>query len=182
MTSVSPRLSDKTVGVIGSGSDEHDDLARELGALLASLGVNLLTGGGGGVMTSVSRAYTRVPRASGICIGIIPCRNESERSIPKDGYPNAFVELPIYTHLPFSGEQGEDDLSRNHINILTCAAIVALPGSFGTAAEISLALRYAKPLIAFSRDPRLTATLPPAVPRANAINIVEQFLREALWR
>jgi uncharacterized protein (TIGR00725 family) len=182
VTATQPRLADQTVGVIGSGSDEHDDLAREVGVLLAALGVNLLTGGGAGVMRSVSRAYTRAPRTRGICIGILPCRSETERSIPKDGYPNEFVELPIYTHLPYSGERGEDDRSRNHINILSCAAIVALPGSLGTAAEVSLALRYRKPLIAFSRDPRLIANLPAAVPRADSIAAVEQFLRATLRR
>jgi len=139
-----------TITVVGSGLDEHDDLARPLGELLARLGVNLVTGGGGGVMRSVSRAFTQAPRTSGICIGIIPCRSESERAIPKDGYPNEFVELPIFTHLPHSGLRGKDDLSRNHINILSCAAIIALPGSHGTAAEVSLARDYGKPVLVVS--------------------------------
>ena len=77
-----------------------------LGETLADLGVNLLTGGGGGVMTSVSRAFTRRPNRRGICIGIIPCASESDRATPRDGYPNEFVELAIYTHLPYSGAQG----------------------------------------------------------------------------
>jgi len=145
-----PALSDITVAVIGSGLDEHEDLARPVGELLASLGVNLLTGGGGGVMRSVSRAYTRARRERGISIGIIPCRSEAERAIPKDGYPNEFVELAIYTHLPYSGERGQDDLSRNHINILTASAVIALPGSLGTASEVALARRYGKPVIVFS--------------------------------
>src|SRR5712692_4506936 len=66
-------LADRTVGVIGSGIDEHDDLARPVGRLLATLGVNLLTGGGQGVMNAVSRAFTQSRRSRGICIGIIPC-------------------------------------------------------------------------------------------------------------
>ncbi len=145
-----PALSDRTVAVIGSGLDEHEDLARPVGELLASLGVNLLTGGGGGVMRSVSRAFTRAKRTCGISIGIIPCRSEAERAVPKEGYPNEFVELAIYTHLPYSGRRGEDDLSRNHINILTSWAVIVLPGSFGTESEIALARRYGKPLIVFS--------------------------------
>jgi len=145
-----PALSDITVAVIGSGLDEHEDLARPVGELLASLGVNLLTGGGGGVMRPVSRAYIRARRERGISIGIIPCRSEAERAIPKDGYPNEFVELAIYTHLPYSGERGQDDLSRNHINILTASAVIALPGSLGTASEVALARRYGKPVIVFS--------------------------------
>src|SRR5262249_53891711 len=97
-----------TVGVMGSGSDELDHLATPLGQLLAQLGVSLLTGAGGGVMTSVSRAFTASPRTRGICIGIVPCANIEERDTAKDGYPNRFVELPIRTHLPYSGTRGQD--------------------------------------------------------------------------
>jgi len=127
-------------------------------------------------MTSVSRAFTRAPRTRGICIGIIPCRDERQRAVPKEGYPNPFVELAIFTHLPYSGERGEDDLSRNHINILSSAAIIALPGALGTSSEISLALRYGKPIIAFG------AEAPPNVPRARSIEAVGQFLHEHLAR
>src|SRR5262245_10574192 len=108
-----PTLAQHTVGVMGSGTDEHEPFARDVGELLADLGVNLLTGGGRGVMTSVSRAYTRRPGRRGICIGIIPCASESDRVSPKDGYPNEYVELPIFTHLPHSGPLGTHDLSRN---------------------------------------------------------------------
>jgi len=37
-----------TIGVMGSGSDEFDDVAKPLGKLLANLWVNLPTGAGGG--------------------------------------------------------------------------------------------------------------------------------------
>src|SRR5262245_40113532 len=115
-------VADRTVAVIGSGTHEHEALARDIGALVAKLGVNLLTGGGGGVMRSVARAFVRAPRERGISIGIIPCSTEHDRANPKPGYPNAFVELPIYTHLPKSGDEGTDDLSRNHINVLSATA------------------------------------------------------------
>lgn len=173
-------LSGVTVAVIGSGTEEHDDLAREVGALLARLGVNLLTGGGRGVMTAVSRAFTGARPARGISIGIIPCESEEERATPKEGYPNPFVELPLFTHLPYSGARGEDVLSRNHINVLSSAAVVALPGALGTASEVALALRYGKPVIAYAHDRRDLAALPPEVPRATTISAVEQFLCERL--
>src|SRR5919109_2725604 len=99
---VGPVLSHQTVGVMGSGTFEHDALAREVGELLARLAVNLLTGGGRGVMTSVSRAFVQARRGAGVCIGVIPCFSEADRSRPKDGYPNRFVELVICTHLPHS--------------------------------------------------------------------------------
>ena len=153
-------VASQTVGVMGSGTDEHDALGREIGKLLAGLGVNLLTGGGLGVMTSVSRAFVQAPRKRGICIGIIPCFSESERSRPKDGYPNPYVELPIYTHLPYSGPRGKQDMSRNHINILSSAAVIALPGDHGTATEVDLAVDYGKPVIAYSPQKHLVEHFP----------------------
>jgi uncharacterized protein (TIGR00725 family) len=173
-------VSQQTVGVLGSGSDEHEEQARGVGELLADLGVNLLTGGGRGVMAAASRAFVRRPRRRGICIGIIPCAGEADRATPKPGYPNAFVELAIYTHLPYSGEQGTHDLSRNHINVLSCAALVALPGGPGTAAEVSLAVQYGKPLIAYALDPALVRHFLPSVRRVATIDGVKEFLRAHL--
>jgi predicted Rossmann-fold nucleotide-binding protein len=46
--------------------------AMPLGALLGSLPVNLLTGGGRGVMEAVSRHYTQVEGRQGVCIGVLP--------------------------------------------------------------------------------------------------------------
>jgi uncharacterized protein (TIGR00725 family) len=176
------RIASRTVGVMGSGTFAHETLASEIGGLLARLGVNLLTGGGSGVMTSVSRAFVRTPRQRGVCIGIIPCFSEAERSRPKDGYPNPFVELAIYTHLPHSGPRGTDDLSRNHINVLSSAAVIALPGEEGTVTEVSLAVDYHKPVIAYSPDPRLVDHFPGIVERAASLARVQEFLLPHLER
>ena len=173
-------VANQTVSVMGSGTDEHDTLGRQIGELLATLGVNLLTGGGRGVMTSVSRAYVQSPRKRGICIGIIPCFSESERARPKDGYPNQYVELPIFTHLPYSGPQGKDDLSRNHINILSSIAVIALPGEQGTATEVSLAVDYQKPVIVYSPQKHLVEHFRKSVPRAITLREVEEFLTRHL--
>jgi uncharacterized protein (TIGR00725 family) len=176
---VNPVLSDKTVGVMGSSRNPHDSLASEIGQLLADLEVNLLTGGGGGVMEAVCRAFVQARRGRGVCIGIIPCR-EADPGTPKDGYPNEFIELPIFTHLPYSGDRGHENLSRNHINVLSCAAIVVLPGSRGTLAEASLALRYRKPVIAYLADDELGESLPTTIRRAAHVEDVRRFLRECL--
>jgi uncharacterized protein (TIGR00725 family) len=165
---------------MGSGIDEHPDTAHEVGALLARLGVNLLTGGGRGVMRSVSRAFTQAKRTRGICIGIIPCFSERDRLRPKDGYPNEFVELAIYTHLPLSGEQGREDLSRNHINVLSCCAIVALPGGAGTASEVSLARDYRKPVIVYAPAEASPYRGVESAVIATTLEQVEQFLKEHL--
>jgi uncharacterized protein (TIGR00725 family) len=164
---------------MGSGSEEHEGDARAVGELLADLGVNLLTGGGPGVMRAVSRAFTRRPGRRGICIGIIPCASEEDRVTPKPGYPNEFVELAIHTHLPYSGLQGTHDLSRNHINVLSCRAIIALPGEHGTASEVSLALQYEKPVVAYASDNQLLTDFPASVPRLHSTDTLREFVRRA---
>ena len=173
-------IAEATIGVMGSGSEEHDTLAAQLGKLLARLGVNLLTGAGGGVMTSVSRAFVEAKPERGISIGIVPCAGVDNRAERKAGYPNRYVQLPIVTHLPYSGTRGQDDLSRNHINILSSAAIVALPGGDGTASEVVLALKYRKPIVAFCADTSQVASFPDKVRRLTAIEDVEAFLSEVL--
>jgi uncharacterized protein (TIGR00725 family) len=177
-----PRLSPQTVGVMGSGTSEHEEYARPIGQLIAALGANLLTGGGGGVMRAVSRAFTQSPRERGVAIGIIPCASDTNRRTARDGYPNEFVELPIYTHLPFSGHQGTHDLSRNHINVLSSAAVVALPGGDGTAAEVDLAVRYGRPLVVYSPDANLVKGLHASVPRADTLETVKRFLLHELGK
>ena len=173
------QLSRYTIGVIGSGTSEYDEYARAVGHAVAESGANLLTGGGRGVMTSVSRAFTQYSGERGVCIGIIPCASVADRVTPKAGYPNKFVELPIYTHLPYSGDLGLDDLSRNHINVLSSAAIVALPGGPGTVAEVKLAIRYGKPILVYSPDERLVTAFPESVARTGDIEHVRRFI--AVW-
>jgi uncharacterized protein (TIGR00725 family) len=172
-----PVLGTATVGVMGSSEHEQATLAEPLGALLARLEVNLLTGAGSGVMTAVSRAYLRARRGRGVSIGIVPCASREIRNQPRAGYPNAFVELAIHTHLPVSGGQGLDDLSRNHINILSSNAIVALRGSAGTISEVELALRYARPVIGFASHARELAHFPGGLRRSYDLDEVEAFLR-----
>ena len=132
------------VGVRGSGDDPHVEIAEPLGRAIARSGWNLLTGGGGGVMTSVARGFTdRHPRA-GVHLGILRGDADGE---PLSGYPNDFVEIPIATHLP--GGELESD-SRNHLNILSSTVVLALPGRVGTRAEIELSIRYGRPIAVHS--------------------------------
>lgn len=138
------------VGVMGSGTSPHYERASRLGRWLADRGVHLLTGGGGGVMAEVSKAFYESDGRRGSVIGIIPCQEGSVR--PKHGYPNHWVEISIFTHLPLSGARGTELLSRNHINILTSDVIVALPGGSGTASEVALAISYQRPLVAFLKS------------------------------
>jgi uncharacterized protein (TIGR00725 family) len=135
------------VAVIGSGDPDHGnpDLSSAIGRLIAEMGFHLLTGGGHGVMADACRGFTSVPDRAGLTLGIIPRSITGDEA--KEGYPNPWVELPIRTHLAGRlGPDGED--SRNPINVLTAWKIIALPGSDGTRAEIRLALRYGRPVLA----------------------------------
>ena len=101
-------------------------------------------------MAAVSKAFYEAPGRRGLVIGIIPCQEGTVR--PKPGYPNPWVEIPIFTHLPHSGRRGTEPLSRNHINILSSDVTVALPGGAGTASEVALALSYQRPIVAFLKS------------------------------
>jgi predicted Rossmann-fold nucleotide-binding protein len=172
----------RIVTVIGSGRvpDPH---CAEVGRLIATLGFDLLTGGGRGVMEAVSRAFSETSPRDGLVIGVVPGHVHGLELIeeqnaadvtyePPRGYPNEWVEIAIYTHLPDSGDEGTLRSSRNHINVLSSDAIVALPGREGTESEIFLAKQYGVPIIAYGdHDPR-----PSGVRHAASIDDVRQFL------
>jgi uncharacterized protein (TIGR00725 family) len=170
------------VGVIGSGATAGAD-AAELGAWLAEENVHLVTGGGTGVMHAVSEAFcmARSPAHRGAILGILPC-SSADRTRPKRGYPNPWVEIPIHTHLPLSGDHGQDDLSRNHLIVLTASVIIAMPGSSGTSSEVALALQYRRPIVAFLRDGGTIPDLSPAVLVESDFERVKAFVRSALAR
>lgn len=151
------------IGVMGSGRNTHTRRAEAVGRMVADLGAHLLTGGGAGVMAAASRAFFNTRNRRGLVIGIIPGAVTEKGYAPKNGYPNQWVEIPIFTHLPLSGAQGTQQMSRNHINILSSNVIIALPGSSGTASEIRLALDHGKPVVAFLERRHQIPDLPPEI-------------------
>ncbi len=164
---------------MGSGSEEHADLAGPLGEALARAGYNLLTGGGGGVMTAVSRSFVSVADRSGLAIGVLPGDvGERGEYRPRPGYPNEHVEIVIRTHLPLVGEHGADPLSRNHLNVLSSDAIVALPGGAGTRSEVELAVRYGRPVIRYLRAGDPGPGDPRGVPIARDVEAVLRFIAD----
>ncbi len=162
------------VGVMGSGSRPYLERASALGGWLAECGVHLLTGGVGGVMAAVSKSFYETPNRRGLVIGILPCDESMKK--PRDGYPNQWVEIPVLTHLPLSGEGGAEPLSRNHINILTSDVIVALPGDAGTGSEVRLAVRYERPVIAFVESDQEIPGLPNSVSISSSLEGVRTFV------
>jgi uncharacterized protein (TIGR00725 family) len=167
------------VGVMGSGTRTHLGRASALGRWLAECGVHLLTGGGAGAMAAVSKAFHETPDRRGMVIGILPCAFDDFGTSPvqpKEGYPNPWVEIPVQTHLPLSGERGTELLSRNHVNVLTSDVVVALSGDGGTLSEVELAVRYERPVIAFVESDREIPGLPMSVPVVSSLEGVQKFV------
>jgi uncharacterized protein (TIGR00725 family) len=140
--------------------------------------VHLLTGGGSGVMAAVSQAFYETPNRRGFVIGIIPCAEGSIR--PKLGYPNPWVEIPIFTHLPLSGKRGTEPLSRNHINVLSSDVVIALPGDTGTRSEVALALSYNRPVVGYVESRDEIPGFPIEIPVCSTFEEIQEFVRARL--
>jgi uncharacterized protein (TIGR00725 family) len=138
------------VAVFGQGSalaPERAELARDVGAMVARLGAHLLTGGGYGVMAAAAEGFIAVEPRAGWSIGIVPRGQESPFDVPNRdpqgrAYPNPFVEIAIMTPLPPRASDWRHEPARNHINVFTADAIVALPGGTGTRNELDMAAAY----------------------------------------
>lgn len=165
----------KIIGVMGSGKEEYRERVVPLARWIAEHGFDLLTGAGSGVMRAAAEAFVAVEGRRGISIGIVPGEVVEGDYRPRPGYPNAGIELPVYTHLPLSGEQGREPMSRNHINILTAQALVVLPGGPGTAAEAMLGLLYEKPVILYGPSESFRR-FPAGVERTDSLERVCDFL------
>lgn len=72
--------------------------------------------------------------AGGLVVAILP----NERKHPLSGYPNRFVDIPVYT--------GMGD-ARNAINAKTPDVIVVLDGGPGTLSEMALAVKSKTPVV-----------------------------------
>jgi hypothetical protein len=96
---------------------------------------------------------------------------------PRAGYPNPHVELPVYTHLPLRGSQGQEPMSRNHVNVLTAHALVFLPGGPGTLSEAELAVHYRKPAILFGPERELRR-FPAGIERTDSLERICDWLLE----
>lgn len=167
------------VGVMGSGTHAHEDMAAPLGRVLAGLPVHLLTGGGRGVMTAVAKAFVETYPRRGQSLGVLPGMDEDGRPLPPPGYPNPYVEIPIRTHLPRKAPAGEPLHTRNIINVLTADVIVFLPGSEGTRDELAHARKWRRPHLLYLRDPD-DLNLPRDMPICRRLEEVETGLLDLL--
>ena len=117
------------IGVMGPGHSDAaaEAVAEEAGRLIAESGAVLVCGGLGGAMEAASRG---AHNAGGTVVGILPGFSAADA--------NPYVDIPIVTGISHA---------RNAINVLTCDAVIAIHGEFGTLSEIALALKCGKPVV-----------------------------------
>jgi uncharacterized protein (TIGR00725 family) len=163
------------VGVMGGGVSAPATLeaARRFGRLAALAGWVVLTGGRpAGVMEAASTGAKSVPGS--LTVGILPNGPE--------GPVSAAVDIAVFTGV------GE---ARNAINVLSSDVVVAcgVEGP-GTASEVALALRLARPTILLAPSPEAAAffrtiaaagSLHEVRTPEEAVELIERRLGIARW-
>lgn len=164
------------ISVVGSHEQGMDDYARPLGEMIAEYDYHLLVGAGAGASTAVAEGFTSVKNRAGFCIGILPVGSAYDGGpLSRDRYPNPCVEIPILTPLDAKAERDTNPFSRNQVNVMSANAIIALPGAHGTKNEVSLALRYKKPMVFFGPEVMFTS-FPETITRVDDLDAVREFL------
>ncbi len=122
----------KIIGVVGNSVPlkEYEQIAEDLGALIAEKGWILVCGGLGGVMESVAKGARS---KDGLTIGILPGSDK------KDANPH--IQVPILTSM---------QQARNAIIVRTADIVIAVGAGLGTLSEIAMALKINKPVISIS--------------------------------
>ncbi len=118
-----------TVSVIGGhdASSEVEQLAQNVGKIIAKMGCVLVSGGLEGTMKAASKG---AKEENGLTIGLLPGTDKQDA--------NEYIDIALPTSIGFA---------RNVMVACSADIVVALPGSHGTRSEISYALVYKRPVI-----------------------------------
>jgi hypothetical protein len=122
----------RQVAVIGSGA-EWEGAAAEVGRLLAERGCTVVTGGLGEVMAAAHRG---AKSAGGVTVAILPGENRDAA--------NPWADHVVVTGIGHA---------RNLAVAASGDAVIAVGGSYGTIAEMALALRLGRPVVALDGGP-----------------------------
>lgn len=118
-----------TISVIGGSSigSKVENMAEDVGKMIAELGCVLVCGGLGGAMEAAAKG---AKKAGGITIGILPGKEKEDA--------NPYIDIALPTSIGYA---------RNTIVACSADIIIALPGSYGTTSEICYGLVYGRPVI-----------------------------------
>jgi hypothetical protein len=137
------------VSVIGSGA-EWESAAEAVGRLLAERGCTVVTGGLGEVMAAAHRG---AKASGGTTIAILPGEDRNAA--------NPWADHAVVTGMGHA---------RNLAVAASGDAVIAVGGSYGTIAEMALALRLGRPVVALVGAPEIEGALPAASP-AEAVEL-----------
>jgi uncharacterized protein (TIGR00725 family) len=141
------------VSVIGSGA-AWEAAAEEVGRLLAERGCIVVTGGLDEVMAAAHRG---AKAAGGATVAILPGEDHSAA--------NPWADHVVVTGIGHA---------RNLAVAASGQAVIAVGGSYGTIAEMALALRLGRRVVALSGAPEVDGALAAASP----VEAVELALRD----
>ena len=144
------------VAVVGSGR-EWETSAEEVGRLLAERGCTVVTGGLEEVMAAAHRGAKAV---GGVTIAILP--GESRRTA------NPWADHVVVTGIGHA---------RNLAVAASGDAVIAIGGSYGTIAEMALALRLGRRVVALEGAPEVDGA-ERAVTPAEAVDLALRHLGE----
>ena len=110
------------VTIFGSARTKDDDkyalLAKKLAKRLAKKEINIITGGGGGIMSAANKGAFEAKKAQSIGLNIL---------LPKEQHPNPYTTQSLTFNYFFS---------RKYMLVKYSKAIVIFPGGFGTLDEL----------------------------------------------
>ena len=117
-----------TVSVIGGHDIDKKmvQFAQEVGIIIGRQGVVYVCGGLEGVMREAAKG---AKKAGGLTIGLLPGTDKKTA--------NPYIDIPLPTTIGYA---------RNAMVACSADIIVALPGSHGTACEISYGFIYKRPI------------------------------------
>ena len=139
----------RQVAVIGSGT-AWEDAAEEVGRLLAERGCTVVTGGLGEVMAAAHRG---AKASGGTTVAILPGEDRASA--------NPWADHVVVTRIGHA---------RNLAVAASGDAVIAVGGSYGTIAEMALALRLGRRVVALEGAPVLEGVLAAVTP-AQAVEL-----------
>ena len=126
------------IAVFGSGVDPSP-YARAAGKAIALSGNDLLTGGGGGAMSSALEGFQQVEDRRGISYAILP----------RAQYQPSDYDHVVRTAFDAPKDMGQSPFSRNVVNVAFCHGCVFVSDTLGTLTEVVWMQRLGKPSVFF---------------------------------